>query len=85
MSQDDDTLAYVLPVAGGDASRAWAACRCALPPRFRACSSGEITIRVECRQAVPATLRLRVPGYADGAQISVNRRTAPGGGSGGMA
>ena len=39
MSQDDDTLAYVLPVAG-DASRAWAACRCALPPRFRACSSG---------------------------------------------
>ena len=47
-----------------------------VPVRFTASVAGvfqrEITIRVECRQAVPATLRLRVPGYADGAQISVN-------------
>ena len=60
MSQDDDTLAYALPVAvkrTGTVSGVF---------------QREITIRVECRQAVPATLRLRVPGYADGAQISVN-------------
>lgn len=71
MSQDDDTLAYVLPVAGGCLTRLGG-----VPVRFTAAVSGvfqrEITIRVECRQAVPATLRLRVPGYADGAQISVN-------------
>lgn len=71
MSQDDDTLAYVLPVAGGCLTRLGG-----VPVRFTASVSGvfqrEITIRVECRQAVPATLRLRVPGYADGAQISVN-------------
>ena len=71
MSQDDDTLAYVLPVAGGCLTRLGG-----VPVRFTATVSGvfqrEITIRVECRQAVPATLRLRVPGYADGAQISVN-------------
>lgn len=71
MSQDDDTLAYVLPVAGGCLTRLGG-----VPVRFTGTVSGvfqrEITIRVECRQAVPATLRLRVPGYADGAQISVN-------------
>lgn len=71
MSPDDDTLAYVLPVAGGCLTRLGG-----VPVRFTAAVSGvfqrEITIRVECRQAVQATLRLRVPGYADGAQISVN-------------
>lgn len=69
----------------GDASRAWAAC----PVRFTATVSGvfqrEITIRVECRQAAPATLRLRIPGYADGAQISVNGARPQAGGPGGMA
>ena len=70
MSQDDDTLAYVLPVAGGCLTRLGG-----VPVRFTAAVSGvfqrEITIRVECRQAVPATLRLRVPGYADGAPYAL--------------
>lgn len=71
MSADDDTLAYVLPVAGGCLTRLGG-----VPVRFTAAVNGvfqkEITIRVECRQPVQATLRLRVPGYADGAQVCVN-------------
>ena len=47
-----------------------------LPQSLTAAVSGvfqrEITIRVELKQPVLATLRLRVPGYADGAQLSVN-------------
>ena len=47
-----------------------------VPARFTATVSGvmrrEIVIRVECRQPVRATLKLRVPGYADAAQVSVN-------------
>lgn len=71
MSPDEETLAYVLPVEGGCLTRLGG-----VPARFTAAVSGvfqrEITIRVELKQPVSATLRLRVPGYADGAQLSVN-------------
>lgn len=71
MSSDDDTLAYLLPVEGGCLTRLGG-----VPVRFSAEVSGvfnrEITIRVECRQPVTGTLKLRVPGYADGAQVLLN-------------
>ena len=71
LAGDDETLVYMLPVAGGCLTRLGGT-----PVRFSAAVSGvkrrEITIRVECRQPVRATLKLRIPGYADAAQVSVN-------------
>ena len=71
LAGDDETLVYMLPVAGGCLTRLGG-----VPVRFSAAVSGvrrrEVVIRVECRQPVQATLKLRVPGYADAAQVSVN-------------
>lgn len=71
MSRDDDTLAYLLPVEGGCLTRLGG-----VPVRLTAAVQGvlqkTISIRVECRQSVQGVLRIRVPGYADGAQLSVN-------------
>ena len=71
LAGDDETLVYMLPVAGGCLTRLGG-----VPARFTATVSGvmrrEIVIRVECRQPVRATLKLRIPGYADAAQVSVN-------------
>ena len=71
LSRDDDIIAYTMPVSGGCVTRLGG-----VPVRFTAQVSGvfqkQIAIRVECRQPVNCTLRLRVPGYADAAQISLN-------------
>ncbi len=70
LSRDDDTLAYMLPIAGGCVTRLGG-----VPVRFTAEVSGvftkEISIRVECRQPASGTLLVRVPAYTDGAQVSV--------------
>lgn len=71
LSRDDETLAYMLPVEGGCLTRLNG-----VPVRFSATVSGlfkkEISIRVECRQPVHGALQLRIPSYADGAQVLVN-------------
>lgn len=71
LSKDDDTLAYLLPVAGGCLTRV-----SGVPVRFTASVRGvfhkEASLRVDCRQPVQCNLLLRVPGYADAAEISVN-------------
>lgn len=75
LTGDGDTLAYMLPVSGGCVTRVQG-----VPMRVTAEVKGvfkqEITLRVECpRQEVRATLRLRIPSYADGAQVSINGGT----------
>jgi len=71
LSRDDETIAYMMPVSGGCVTR-----MNGVPVRLSAQVSGvfqkTVQIRVECRQDVNFTLRLRVPGYADGAQVSLN-------------
>ena len=71
MLRDDDTLAYLLPVSGGCLTRLGG-----VPVRVVAQVSGQldktIELHIECMQPVHGTLLLRVPGYADGAQVSVN-------------
>ncbi len=71
LSPDDQTITYMLPVSGGCLTRL-----CGVPVRLTADVKGvfqqEITLRVECRQPVSCAIRLRVPGYADAAQISLN-------------
>ena len=71
LSPDDQTIVYMLPVSGG--------CRTKLggvQMRLTAEVSGvfrrQVAIRVECREPVSCTVKIRVPGYADGAQLSVN-------------
>lgn len=75
LSRDDDTLAYVLPISGGCLTRLGG-----VPVRFTAQVQGvfqqEVSIRVECRQPASGALRLRVPGYADMAQVCVNSEAA---------
>ena len=75
LSRDDETIAYMLPVSGGCVTR-----MNGVPVRLTAQAEGvfqkTVSIRVECRQDVNFTLRLRVPGYADAAQISVNGSAA---------
>lgn len=70
LSRDDGTLAYMLPVSGGCLTRLNG-----VPMRFTARVSGvfhkEIAIRVECRQSVQATLKVRIPAYAEEAQMAV--------------
>ena len=72
LSRDEETVAYMLPVSGGCITRVHG-----IPMRITADVKGvfqqEITLKVECpRQDVRATLRLRIPSYADGAQVSIN-------------
>ena len=71
LSRDDSTVAYMLPVDGGCLTRLGG-----VPVRFTARVSGcyqqIIRIRVECRQSVSGALRVRIPGYAGAAQLSVN-------------
>lgn len=71
LCRDDETVCYMLPVAGGCLTRLGG-----VPVRLTAAVSGvfqrEISIRVECRQPVHGTLQLRVPSYADGAQVLIN-------------
>ncbi len=71
LSADDDTMAYTMPLAGGCLTRLGG-----VPVRFTAQVSGEfdrrVDIRVECKQPVHGALRLRIPAYADAAQVSVN-------------
>ena len=71
LSKDEETLAYMLPVAGGCLTRL-----SGVPIRFTATVSGvfqkEITIRTECKQPVRCNLLVRVPGYADAASVTVN-------------
>ncbi len=71
LSPDDQTITYMLPVGGGCLTRL-----CGVPVRLTADVKGvfqqEITLKVECRQPVSCAIRLRVPGYADSAQISLN-------------
>jgi len=75
LSPDDQTLAYMLPVSGGCLTRL-----CGVPVRLTAECSGvfqqQITLRVECRQPVAFTLKLRVPAYASSAQIALNGENA---------
>jgi len=71
LSPDDQTIAYMLPVSGGCVTRL-----SGVPVRLTANVQGvfqkEIAIRVECRQPVSCTLKIRVPAYADGAQLMLN-------------
>ncbi|MEF9879593.1 MAG: glycoside hydrolase family 127 protein [Clostridia bacterium] len=71
LAKDDDTLAYMMPVAGGCLTRLGG-----VPVRFTARVSGvfqkQISIRVECKQPVACTLLLHVPAYAQAATVSVN-------------
>lgn len=71
LSRDDATIAYMLPVAGGCLTRLGG-----VPMRFTATVNGvfqrEIAIRVECRQSVNATLKVRIPAYAAEARMAVN-------------
>ena len=71
LSPDDQTITYMLPVSGGCLTRL-----CGVPVRLTAEVKGvfqqEVTLKVECRQPVSCAIRLRVPGYVDGAQISLN-------------
>lgn len=71
LSPDDQTIAYMLPVSGGCVTRL-----SGVPVRLTADVQGvfqkEIAIRVECRQPVSCTLKIRVPAYADGAQLMLN-------------
>ena len=75
LSRDDDTIAYMQPVSGGCLTRVGG-----VPMRLTAQKSGvfhqEIQIRVECRQSVQATLKVRIPAYADEAQIAVGGENA---------
>lgn len=75
LSPDDQTIAYMLPVSGGCVTRL-----SGVPVRLAADVQGvfqkEITIRVECRQPVSCTLKIRVPAYADGAQLMLNGEKA---------
>ncbi len=76
LSRDDDTVALMLPMAGGCVTRLGG-----VPVRLTAEEKGvftrEITIRVECRQPVSGTVLVRVPAYADGAQVAVNGNAQP--------
>lgn len=71
LGSDEDTLTYMLPVAGGCLTRLGG-----IPVRFTATTQGayqkDVSIRVECRQSVSCTLNLRVPAYAASAEVSVN-------------
>ncbi|NLO86577.1 MAG: hypothetical protein GX096_14300 [Clostridiales bacterium] len=71
LAKDEDTLAYMLPVAGGCITRL-----AGVPIRFTAAVSGTlqktITIRTESKEPVRCNLELRIPAYADAAAISVN-------------
>ena len=71
LCRDDETIAYMLPVSGGCVTR-----MNGVPVRLSAQESGvfqkNIQIRVECRQDVAFNLLVRIPGYADAAQVSVN-------------
>lgn len=71
LSRDDDTIAYMMPVSGGCLTRLGG-----VPVRFTAQVSGvfqqRVDIRVECRQPVSCTLQVRIPSYADAAQLSLN-------------
>ena len=84
LSRDDETIAYMLPVSGGCLTRLGG-----VPVRFTARVRGvfqkEIQIRVECRQSVNCTLKMRIPAYADGAQLSVNGEKPQAVNQGGMA
>ncbi len=75
LSPDDQTIACMLPVSGGCVTRMGG-----VPVRLSAQAGGvfqrRLSIRVECRQPVSFTLRLRVPAYADGAQLSINGEKA---------
>ena len=75
LSPDDQTIAYMLPVSGGCVTRL-----SGVPVRLTADVQGvfqkEIAIRVECRQPVSCTLKIRVPAYADGAQLMLNGEKA---------
>ena len=77
--RDDDTLAYMLPMAGGCLTRLGG-----VPVRL--VSEVEdgldktVRIHVECMQPAHGTLLLRVPAYADAATVCVNNgrvQTAP--------
>ncbi|MEG0741400.1 MAG: glycoside hydrolase family 127 protein [Clostridia bacterium] len=69
--KDDETIAYLLPVAGGCLTRLGG-----VPVRFTATVTGveqkEITLQVECKQPVHCNLLLRVPSYADSATVCVS-------------
>ena len=76
LTPDDQTLTYMLPVSGGCVTRL-----AGVPVRLNAQVSGhfhrQIAIRVECRQPVSCAIRLRVPSYAQGAQLSVSGDQLP--------
>ncbi len=71
LSPDDQTVAYMLPVSSGCLTRV-----SGVPVRFTAEVSGvfqqQAAIRVECRQPVSCTLKIRVPAYASGATLTLN-------------
>lgn len=68
---DDNTLAVLLPLKGVCTTRLNGE-----PVRVTVTSKGfyrrEIKVKVECRQPLRFALRLRVPGYADGARLLLN-------------
>ena len=70
LSRDDSTVAYMLPVDGGCLTRLGG-----VPVRFTARVSGcwqqTVHVRVECRQSVSGTFRMRIPAYAASAQLAV--------------
>lgn len=75
LTRDDETIAYMLPVSGGCLTRLGG-----VPVRFTAKAEGvfarTVSIRVECRQSVNCTLRLRIPAYAASAELSINGENA---------
>lgn len=83
LGRDDSTVAYMLPVSGGCLTRFGG-----VPVRLTARVTGvfqqKIDIRVECRQSVQGTLKVRIPAYVDGAQISVNNEKPRAVNQGGM-
>ena len=75
LSPDDQTLAYMLPVSGGCRTRLGGV-QVRLTAEVKGTFKQQIAIRFECREPVSCTLKLRVPGYADSASLSVNSEKA---------
>ena len=71
LSPDDQTIAYMLPVSGGCRTRL-SGVQMRLTAEVTGVFHKQIAIHVECREPVSCTVKIRVPGYADGAQLSVN-------------
>lgn len=81
LARDDASLCYMLPLDGGCLTRLNGV-PVRLTARVEGCWQRKVTLRVECKQPVSFTLHLHVPGYADGARVSVNggrtQEAAPG-------